>query len=119
MISALGQFAADNICQKSFVGLPTWHVYLNHMPPPDCGATITGINDVWLIVAAVVEILLRLAAFVAVGYIIWGGYDYLTSQGEPDKTRRGRLTIISALVGLVIATMATVIVNFLATQVTK
>ncbi len=119
MISLLQIFAADGACQTSFVGLPTWHKYLNHMKAPDCGVEIVGINDVWLIVAAIVEIMLRLAALIAVGYIMWGGYDYLTSQAEPEKTKRGKSTVIAALVGLVIATMATGIVSFLASQVTK
>jgi len=119
MIHLLAQFAAADPCQKTILGFPTWHKYLAHNPAPGCTIKLAGLNDVWLVVAAVVEILLRVAALAAVGYIIWGGYEYLTSQAEPDKTSRAKSTIINALVGLVIATLAVAIVNFVATQVSK
>jgi len=101
----------------SFLGFPTWYEYLNGTTDSATGAcspAITGLSDIWLIVAAVIEILLRVAALVAVGFVIFGGVEFLTSQGEPDKTNKARQTLINALVGLVIAVLAAVIVNFIA-----
>lgn len=98
---------------------PSWYEYLPGTVDTNglCTPQITGLNDVWLIVAAVIEILLRIAALAAVGYIIWGGFDYIKSLAEPDKTRRARETIIYAAVGLAIALLSMAIVNAIAGSV--
>jgi len=101
-----------------FLGFPTWYKYLNGVTTNGaCAPQVSGLNDIWLIVAAVIEILLRVAALAAVGFIIYGGFQYITSQAEPSKTTEARGTIINALVGLVIAIMATAIVGFIARSI--
>ncbi len=80
--------------------------------------TIAGINDIWLIVAAIIEILLRIAVLVAVMFIIYGGFKYITSSMTsspmPEELVRARRSIINALVGLVIAMIAAGTVQFIA-----
>lgn len=100
----------------SFLGFPKWYAYLDSVTDKNgfCSPRLSGINDAYLIVAAVIEIMLRIAALAAVGYVIYGGIEYLTSQGESDKTAKARSTIISALVGLAISISAAAIVSFLA-----
>lgn len=96
----------------SFLGFPTWYKYLNY----DAGTCELNVNipgDIVLILLAVFEILLRIAGMLAVIFIIYGGFLYLTSAGEPDKAKNGRTTIINALVGLVLAMSATVIVSII------
>ena len=46
--------------------------------------------------------LITLAGLVAVFFIVWGGFDYLTSRGQPDKLARAKQTIVRALSGLVL-----------------
>lgn len=104
-------FASD--CKTSgLLGFPYWYKYISR--PPACQPQLTGLNDIWLIVAAIVEILLRIAAIAAVAYIIYGGAMYITSQGEPDKAQAARKTLIGALTGLIISVLATVIISFIA-----
>ena len=125
----LSQFAAvGGPCKPdaggAFLGFPHWYQYLsgiqalsdpaNNSSALICNPGITSLNDVWLIVAAVIEILLRVAAIVAVIFVIYGGVQYVISRAEPDKTNQARHTIINALVGLSIAVLAAVIVNFIA-----
>ena len=76
--------------------------------------SITNINDVWLIVIAVIQILLRLASIAAVGFIIYAGILYTTSQGSPDQTSRAKSIIINALLGLAVAVSASLIIGFVA-----
>ena len=70
-------FAGPHCPGGSFLGFPPWFRYL---PGSTTGATcspqLTSLNDVWLIVAAVIEILLRVAALAAVGIIIYAGIEY-------------------------------------------
>ncbi len=115
MISLLTNFSAA--CSGGgFFGFPTWYKYLEGVTDKygQCTPQIQGIADVWLIVAAIIDMLLRIAALAAIGFVVFGGIQYITSQGEPDKTARARSTIINSLIGLVIAVTATAIVTFVA-----
>lgn len=116
MSSAMFSLFAAACKGSSFFGFPTWYEYLPGATDKQghCAPTISGINDVWLIVAAVITILLRIAAMVAVAMIVYGAISYVTSQGEPDKTGQAKGTIVNALVGLALAVMAGVIVSFIA-----
>lgn len=105
-----------------FFGIPTWYKYIDNFdskcnPVIDIrngsnGARFNG-EVVLQIALAIVDILLRIGALVAVGFVMYGGFLYLTSQGEPDGTKRGRQAIMNALIGLVIAIMASAIVAFI------
>jgi hypothetical protein len=115
------------LTNTSFLGFPTWYAYLHGlyalapgMSPTDtypsliCAPTIAGLSDIWLIAAAIVEILLRVAGLVAVAMVIYGGVQYIISQGEPEQAKKAQGTIINALIGLVIAVVAATIVTFIA-----
>ena len=106
---------------NDFFGFPKWYKYLGQQPVEDavsgatiCNAKLNGIQDVWLVVAATIEILLRVASIIAIGLIIYGGISYVISQGVPDKTKKAQATIINAIIGLVIAIIATASVSFFA-----
>jgi ABC-type Fe3+ transport system permease subunit len=110
----------------SFLGFPTWYKYLpgietfnGQVSANVCLPRIQAINDVWLIAAAIVEILLRIAGLVAIAFVIMGGAKYMMSRGEPDKTSGALQTIINALIGLVIAIASTILVTFIAGRFTK
>jgi hypothetical protein len=108
---------------KTFFGLPTWYKYLevseNGDPLGNCSFTINKLTDYWLIGLSVIDILLRISALAAIGYVIFGGFKYMTSQGEPDATSQALRSIIYALIGLAIAVAASAIVSFLAGQISK
>jgi len=69
-----------------------------------------------LIGLAILDDLIRVAALVAVGYVIYAGFQYMTSGGSPDKTKKAQNSIIDALVGLGIAVLAASIVAFIGNQ---
>ncbi|MDB5184877.1 MAG: hypothetical protein JWN38_685 [Candidatus Saccharibacteria bacterium] len=121
MISALTNFAAGcgGTADGSFLGFPYWYKYLDMQADGTgvCTPHITNLSDVWLILAAVIEIMLRVSMLVAIGFVVYGGISYMTSQGEPDKTGQARSTITNALIGLAIAIMSAAIVNFIAGRI--
>ncbi len=113
-------------CSTSFLGLPTWFRYLEF----NSECEIIGPNDPatgkldWQAAAgrvglAVIEILTRLAALVAVGFVMYGGFRYITSQGDPESAKSARQTIINSLIGLVISLIATGVVAFIANSLTS
>jgi hypothetical protein len=127
LLNLATQFAAaDRGCGKAdapFFGFPTWYKYV---PTTSVGNGPCTINidfsknpqDAWLIGLGVADILLRVAALVAIGYVVYGGVQYITSQGQPDATSKARQTIINALIGLVIAISASATVTFIAGRFT-
>lgn len=104
--------AADFACGGSFLGFPKWYA---HLPGSgSCKPQITGLNQIWVIVLNIVDIMIRLAGIVAIGMIIWGGFKYIRSQGEPAKTTEAKDSILNAVIGLVIVIAAVAIVEFAA-----
>ena len=65
-------------------------------------------NTVGNIISAVIGIL----GLVAVGFIVLGGVQYMTSAGDPGKAKKAKDTILYACVGLAIAALAFAITNF-------
>ena len=100
-----------------FLGLPKWDAYLNGQKDPvtgQCTPVVNSISDVWLIIAAVIEMLLRIAGIGAVIMVIYGGIRYTTSMGSAESVNAAKSTIMYAIIGLVIAVTAAFIVTFIA-----
>jgi hypothetical protein len=102
--------------KKLFFGLPPWYAYLKTEEggAGGCNIQISGIYDLFRILAAVIEIALRLGVLIAVGFIIFGGIKFITSQGDPQGIANARNTIVNAIIGLIITLLATVIVSYVA-----
>ena len=74
-------------------------------------------NYIWKIVLNIVDDLLQLIGYTTVGYIMYGGFLMMTSNGAPDKAAHGRKTIMSAAIGLVIALASVALVNFISSKI--
>jgi hypothetical protein len=101
---------------NSFLQFPTWYKYLKEgvaVAGEKCAVSFLFPTDVPLVLLALVEILLRIAGLAAIAYVVYGGVQYVTSQGEPDKVAHAKGTIINALAGMLIATLAVAFVSFL------
>jgi hypothetical protein len=94
-----------------FFFLPTWYKYLELNS--DCSVNFTFPGDIWLVAVAIVEMLLRLAGFVAVIAIIASGVRYMLSGGNPEKAASARRGIVNSFIGLAIALVAAGFVAYL------
>lgn len=104
--------ACPNV-NTSFFGLPTWYKYLE--VGNNCSVKLdfkNNPNQIWLIALAIADILLWIAGFIAVLFVIYGGYKYITSQFDPEGTKNARDTILNAIIGLAVAVIAAALVNF-------
>lgn len=121
MTSIISLFAhVESACRsKSFFGFPSWNQYLHTHADRKCAPHLTGLNDIWLIGLAVIDILLRIAILAAIGFVLYAGIKYTASRGNPDKTESAKKTLEDALIGLVIAVVATAFVTFLAGRFTQ
>lgn len=70
-------------------------------------------KDLWISLGLIIQGILGALGVVAVIMIILGGISYITSQGDAAKAKKGRDTIIYALIGLVVALLAFAIVTFI------
>jgi hypothetical protein len=64
------------------------------------------------IVKTVLNMAFVLAGVIAVVYLIWGGYQYITSAGG-EGSEAGKKTIINAIIGLIIVIAAFAIANYI------
>lgn len=59
----------------------------------------------------IVNLLMFLIGIVAVIVIVIGGFQYVTSNGDSNKVIAAKSTILYSIIGLVVAILATLIVN--------
>lgn len=114
--------AGSTECGHGFFGIPPWYKYLIAAGKLDDKCRVENLkipDDLSLVALGFVDILLRLAGLIAVGYIIYGGIQYVTSQGEPDRTKRAQGTIVNALIGLVVAIISVTVVSFIGNSIGK
>ena len=73
-------------------------------------------NDLNGIVKLIINAVIFIIGIIAVIMIILGGVTYATSQGDPNKVKKGKDTILYGIIGLVVALLAFAIVNFVLTS---
>lgn len=66
---------------------------------------------VWKIVLNILYDISVLVGYATIVMVAWGGYLYMFSRGMPDRAEKGKKTLISAIVGLAIAMLASVVMN--------
>ncbi len=115
-------FAESNECDKKgrILTLKPWY---DGLTKGDCSIKDIGsdadsqANFIWRVVLNIVDDLLQLIGYTTVGYIMYGGFLMMTSNGAPDKAAHGRKTIMSAAIGLVIALASVALVNFISSNI--
>lgn len=116
--------AAGNGCSANFLTFPTWYRGLLNtstceLEQPGKGRAPEIQGYIFVIVLNVLDMLLQLVAYVSVGFIIYGGFKYLTSPSDSSKIAGGRKTIQNAIIGLVISFASIAIVNLIAGNILK
>ncbi len=112
-------FAAGCASNNLFFFLPPWYKYLAAANPPkldsSCNLTPNFIfpTDTLLIGLAILDMLIRLAGFVAVISIVVAGVQYIMASGNPEKGVSARKRLTNSLIGLGIALIATATVSFI------
>ena len=64
--------------------------------PPNFNPKFTNLAS---IVTNALPILFSIAGLILLAYLIWGGFDYLTSMGDPKKAEVGKTKITNAVIG--------------------
>ncbi len=64
------------------------------------------------VVTGILNGVIGMLGLVAVVFIIIGGVNYMTSTGDPGKTKKAKDTILYACIGLIVCALSFAIVNF-------
>lgn len=75
-------------------------------------AGFTSQGDLTLIVARLIRTAIGFLGIVAVVFVLYGGFLYMTAGGADDKVKRAKKVFTSAIIGLVIVFSAFAIVQF-------
>ena len=116
-------FADDNDACSNKGKILTLKPWYSGLTNNDCSLRSPGAdansqaNYIWKIALNIVDDLLQLIGYTTIGYIMYGGFLMMTSNGAPDKAARGRKTIMSAAIGLVIALASVARVNFISSKI--
>jgi len=68
--------------------------------------------DIRVIVARIIRTILTFMGVVLIGYLIYGGFLWMTAGGEKDKIDKARKTIINAIIGVAIVLSSWAIASF-------
>ena len=112
---AMALSAGKSCGAPAFFGFKAWYAGL-------CDSDTNGkvvqpqseddtVQFVWTIVLNILFDLFLAIGYLAVGFVIYGGFLYITAQGDPGRALKGQKTLTTAVIGTIIAMSATVIVN--------
>lgn len=71
-----------------------------------------GINTVPELSSRVINGILGSVGAIALLYLVWGGITWMTSQGNSERVKKGKDTIVWAILGLALIFSSYVIVEF-------
>ena len=102
----IGTITIDSGC-RNFLGMVSWDCNITAQPSNEDELT----NNIITIAANVFTDITVIASYLVLGFVIYGGYLYMFSSGDPGKAMNGKKTLTNAFIGLAIVLLASVILN--------
>ncbi len=85
------------------------------IPTPLLAATLedplSSQGDITIVIGRLVQALLGIVGALALLMFVWGGFQWLTSMGAPDKIKKGKDTLVWATIGIAVIMMAYTLVK--------
>lgn len=78
-------------------------------PPPNPGLAV---EDLPSGIAGIITTVLLLVGVVALGFLVYGGFKYITAQGDERQIDEAKKTISGAIIGIVVIGLALATVRF-------
>lgn len=107
----------DKACGGSVLGLRPWYYNICETVGNDVQITKPAKSEaglskfIWQIVLNVLFDLSLVVGYLALAMVVFGGYQYISSQGDPGKMAKGKKTLMAAVIGTTIAMSASVVIN--------
>lgn len=74
---------------------------------------LEGITSLTDLVSVVTNFLYPFAAVILLLVLIWGGYDFLMSRGDPEKVNGGKAKMTAGIIGFVLLMLSYLIARVL------
>lgn len=81
--------------------------------PPPGSEFAAGGNPLGKLITTGIQLFLLVAGLVTLIYLLWGGFDWITSSGDKEKLIKARQKIQNAFLGMIVIIAALVIFNVL------
>lgn len=107
-------FAAPS-CENRILGMPVWYRGLSTGSGTSCEVISPSDpslgtdpnsrlgNFIWRVALNVIEMALVIVGYVALFFVLYGGFMYLTGGSVPGQIEKARLSILHAVIGLAIS----------------
>ena len=86
-----------------------YECYIKELDPNDSNYESKMRVRVWTILFNIASMLTGILGYLAIGFVIYGGFQYMLSRGNPAGTASAIKTITNALIGLAICCSASII----------
>lgn len=118
MALATPQPVSAAACEGRVLGIPPWYRGITNENPPKCDLKspdeLGGISSyVWVIVLNIIEMAIVIVAYIAVFFILYSGFLYITGGSNPSQLENAKKSLTNAVIGLVIAMSAIAINNLI------
>jgi hypothetical protein len=106
----------------SRVTAPLWALiapltaYAALVDPRDRPSDIPDAVDIRVVIVRILNYVLSFVGLIAVGFLIWAGFLYLTSGGNEEQSGKAKKLILQVIIGIIIILLSWVIVNTIITQ---
>jgi fumarate reductase subunit D len=68
---------------------------------------VTGVDQIINIINYIVRVIFTVLMIVAIAFILWAAYKYLTAMGDPGKVADAHKALLSAAIAIAVALIAT------------
>jgi hypothetical protein len=75
-------------------------------PPPPVIDVLNRQFSIPQLLATIIGWMLLIAGAIAVIYLIWAGYQYITAAGDPEKATKAKNAIIHAVIGIIVIVLS-------------
>lgn len=97
----------NNPCRDGILGLKPWDCHTYKEPSSEQELQ----DNIYIIISNIANNITVIAAYLVVGYVIYGGYLYILAAGDTVKVAAGKKTLAHAFTGLAIVGLSNVIIN--------
>lgn len=84
--------------------------------PNDRPSDIPNAVNIRIVIVRILNYILSFVGLIAVGFLIWAGFLYLTSGGNEEQSGKAKKLILQVIIGIIIILLSWVIVNTIITQ---
>jgi len=108
-LSEIAIFLVTFIFTLSFAYLTSAQVQIPQVPGQASGAFGGGQQTIRQIIVNILTLALQIAGFLAILFVIYGGFRYMTSGGSEEGAEAGKKILTNAIIGLAVIILSYVI----------